>query len=279
MTWAADQLGVTAASAELRVNFLKKVGFLVSDSEQVLAPDFINVWLQDRDPTPLLVRMHLEVRFIGEMLQALDRPMTTAQLRTYANQHYLMGWTTIHQIDHRRGWLQSAGLMGCRDDGCLYRTTAGTAFLDLVVIEPPFDTRPDSPQDGAADAGSLGRIQQDTVEHRPRQATYVSWAARASGVLPMPGGYNGYLDSLRWLAKSVQEASPTRAEIAKRMAERFNLTDTSVETRMSFLQKVGFVRIESGSVVLPDFMKFWLRDGDSTHVIVQLHLSLDPPTR
>ncbi len=254
---AADHLGISAKSAELRVGYLTKVGFLLEDPKGLHLPQVIKTWLLDRDSTPLLVTMHLKIQFVGEMLKALDAPMATADLRDYANQQYLMGWSTNNQIDHRRGWLQSAGLMGRRNDGVLYRTDKGTAFLECVAVEPSF--------------GGLG-VRRATTEAM-RRAAHVSWEDRASGVLPMPGGYAGYMDSLRWLAESLEEAPPTRAEFANRMANRFKLTGTSVETRLSFLQKVGFLRIESGSVVLPDFMKSWLRDGDSTRVIVQLHLS------
>ena len=269
-----ERLGIKAKSAELRIDFLRKVGFLIEDSEQVAVPNLIEAWLLDGDATPLLVRMHTEMQFIGEMLKALDKPMPTMELLTEANQQYLMGWTTKHQIDHRRGWLQSAGLMGWRSDGGLYRTDAGMEFLSLIVVEPPFNESHVHSATGAVGVGSLGPIQHDTAEHQPRQVAHASWKDRASGVLPMPGGYDGYLDSLRWLAKSVQEVSQTRSEIAERMARRFNLTDTSVETRVSFLQKAGFLRIESGSVVLPGFMKSWLRDGDTAHVIMQLHLGV-----
>ena len=267
----ANRFDLTNKSADNRVGFLRRVRLIQVDSGVVVLPEFMKSWLLDGDPTPLMVQLHRRLRFIGEMLEALDDPRRTAELLQWACERYGFIWTTSPQIDLRRGWLQSAGLMR-EEGGLLYRTDAGTAFLDLVVAEPPFDRTSGRLATNAVDAGSLGRIQHDTAEHHPRQATYVSWEDRASGVLPMPGGYDGYLDSLRWLAKSVQEFSPTRAEIAERMAERFNLTDTSVETRVSFLQKVDFLRIESGSVVLPNFMKSWLRDGDSTHVIVQLHL-------
>lgn len=253
---AADHLGISAKSAELRVGYLTKVGFLLEDRKGLHLPQVIKTWLLDRDSTPLLVTMHMKIQFVGEMLKALDAPMATAGLRDYANQQYLMGWSTNNQIDHRRGWLQSAGLMGRRNDGVLYRTHKGTAFLECVAVEPSF--------------GGLG-VRRATTEAM-RRAAHVSWEDRASGVLPMPGGYDGYMDSLRWLAESLEEAPLTRAEFARRMANRFKLTGTSVETRVSFLQKVGFLRIDSGNVVLPDFMKSWLRDGDSTRVIVKLHL-------
>ena len=271
-TRMVDQYTVGNEYAELSIGFLKKVGLLGVQSGVCNLPDVMTLWLRDNDPAPLFVTLHHEVQFIGEMLAVLEVSMTTSELLRCANERYEMGWKSTNQVGNRVAWLRSAGFIALSNRQLLYRTDAGTAFLDLVVVEPPFDDSIVRRVTTAADAGSLDAIQQDMAEHRPRQAAYVAWEDRASGVLPMPGGYDGYLDSLRWLTKSVPAASSTRAEIAERMAERFNLTDTSVETRVSFLQKVGFLRIESGSVALPDFMKSWLRDGDSTHVIVKLHL-------
>ena len=269
-----DQYAVSHEYAELSIGFLRKVGLLGVQSGVCNLSDVMTLWLRDNDPARPIVALHRGVRLIGEMLAVLDVSMTTSELLSCANDRYQMGWRSTGQIGNRVAWLRSAGFIGHSNKRLLYCTEAGTAFLDLVVLEPFFDHPSVRLASTAAAAGSLGRTQQDTAEHRPRQATYVSWEDRASGVLPMPGGYNGYLDSLRWLAESVEEAPPTRAVIAERMAERFYLTDNSAETRVSFLQKAGFLKIESGGVVLPDFMRSWLRDGDSTHVIVQLHLGV-----
>lgn len=267
-----DHYAVSPKYAELSIGFLARAGLLGVQSGVCTLPDVTKAWQRNNDPAPLILTLHDGVQFIGEMLALLDAPMTTSDLLHCANEHYQMGWQSTGQVGFRAAWLRSAGFVGLRDQRFLYRTDAGTAFLDLVVVEPPLGDSNARRATTAADAGPLDAIQQDTTEHQPRQVAYVSWEDRASGVLPMPGGYDGYLDSLRWLARSVQEASATRAQIAERMAKRFDLTDTSVETRVSFLQKVGFLRIESGSVVLPEFMKSWLRHGESTRVIVQLHI-------
>ena len=145
----ADHFGLTESAARYRLSFLKMVGFLSVDSGVWILPELIKRWLLDRDPAPLVLRLHDRVQFIGEMLTGLEKPMTTSDLRRWACDEYLMGWETNTQIDNRRGWLQSAGLMGRNSDGLLCLTDGGSGFLDLVVVEPSLD-RP-SGKHGAAD--------------------------------------------------------------------------------------------------------------------------------
>ena len=132
----ADQFDLTPKSADNRVGFLRRVGLIQVDSGVVILPEFMKSWLRGGDPTSLMVQLHQRLRFVGEMLAALDAPMRTAELLQWACDRYGFNWTTSPQIDLRRGWMQSAGLMR-EERGLLYRTDAGTHFLDLVTVEEP----------------------------------------------------------------------------------------------------------------------------------------------
>lgn len=132
----ANRFGLTLESADNRVGFLRRVGLIQVDSGVVILPEFMKSWLIDGGPTSLMVQLHQRLRLVGEMLAALDAPMRTADLLQWACDRYGFHWTTSPQIDLRRGWLQSAGLMR-EESGLLYRTDAGTRFLDLVAIEEP----------------------------------------------------------------------------------------------------------------------------------------------
>lgn len=160
MVRMAARFGLTNGAAGHRVSFLRKVGFLLTDSGVLVLPGFMKSWLSDRDPTPLIVRLHHEVQFIGEMLKGLEQPMTPADLHRWACERYQVGWETSTQVGNRRGWLQSAALMGCKERKLLYRTDAGSAFLELVVVEPPLDGLQVSPPTPAADAGSADHMQE-----------------------------------------------------------------------------------------------------------------------
>ena len=48
----------------------------------------------------------------------------------------------------------------------------------------------------------------------------VSWEQRTKGVLPMPGGYDGYLNTLRSSAfTDVNDLKPTSSELARRCVD------------------------------------------------------------
>ena len=53
-----------------------------------------------------------------------------------------MGWDTHTQIDNRRGWLQSAGMVVGTDDGRLQTTPAGLALLAELTLYNPATEAP-----------------------------------------------------------------------------------------------------------------------------------------
>ena len=87
----------------------------------------------------------------------------------------------------------------------------------------------------------------------------------------MLGGYDGYFDSLRWTAESTRDAPPSQSELSARMADQFGLTESAARLRLSFLKKVGFLSVDSGVWVLPEFIKRWLLDGDPAPLVARLH--------
>ena len=266
-----ERFNITKKSAITKVSFLGKVDFLRIDSGICTLPDLMQSWLREGDPTPLMVQLHRRVRFIGEMLKALDEPLATARVRQRALEQYEIDWKTNAQIDRRRGWLQSAGLMGRRGDGHLYRTDAGTAFLDFVVVEPPFDRGPVSAASLGGETAQLDRASGQTTERRPSRAAHIPWENRASGVQPMTGGNDRFLESLRRVAENLQEIPPKKTEIISRVAGRLSVSEKSAAAKISFLQKIKFLRFDSGMWILTDLMKSWVLDGDPIPLMVQLH--------
>jgi len=205
----ADRFSLTASAARLRLSFLKKVGFLSVDSGVWVLPESTKRWLLDDDPTPLVARLHHRVQFVGEMLKSLEQPMTTADLRRLAGEQYFMGWETNTQIDNRRGWLQSAGLIRRDSDGLLCLTDDGSGFLDRVVVQPALDRQSHKPGDTDGNKlRGLGAVL-DLGENEPSQ----DLGAAA-------------LDRATQIAREVNSAAtdsknPTRFERALRDAFRY----------------------------------------------------------
>lgn len=205
----ADQFGLTESAARLRLSFLKKVGFLSVDSGVWVLPEFIKRWLLDGDPAPLVARLHHRVQFIGEMLKGLERTMTTADLRRWACEKYLMGWETNTQIDNRRGWLQSAGLIKRDSDGLLCLTDDGLGFLDLVVVQPALDRQSRKPSDiDGSKIRSEGAVL-DLGEGEPSQDRGAGSLDRATQI------------SRRVTSAATDSKNPTQFERALRDAFRY----------------------------------------------------------
>ena len=205
----AGHFDLTESAARYRLSFLKMVGFLTVDSGVWVLPELIKQWLLDRDPTPLVARLHHRVQFIGEMLKGLEEPMTTADLRRWACEQYLMGWETNTQIDNRRGWLQSAGLMERNRDGLLCLTDGGSKFLALVVVEPSLD-RLSGTHD---DVDGSGRRRERAVLHLREDAPSRDLGADLLDRVAQV--------SRRVISAATESKSPTQFERAVRDAFRY----------------------------------------------------------
>lgn len=141
------RFSISPSYASEIVKLLLKLEFIQDHSGSCVLSHVMESWMSSGDDAPLIAQLHTKAQLIGEMLELLADPKTAPHLLQHANEHYGMGWTVGQQIETRRGWLQSAGLMACTHDKRLYRTDAGPAFLGLVEVEPPLDRCPVSPSD------------------------------------------------------------------------------------------------------------------------------------
>ncbi len=96
--------------------------------------------------------LHANVQFIGEMIAALGRPLSTDALLEFANESYSLAWTSRGQIDVRAAWLRSAGLVKKLTDNRYEATEAGLAFLEFIDLHPPIaDSTSDEPRQSSSD--------------------------------------------------------------------------------------------------------------------------------
>ena len=98
-----------------------------------------------------------------------------------------------------------------------------------------------------------------------------AWHQRSKGVLPMPGGYDGYLESLQTICGIVEEERPTPKELVDRLAAVLGVKETAARLRESFLRKVGIIELQDGLCKLSNWTKLWLESGDSRILVALLH--------
>lgn len=98
-----------------------------------------------------------------------------------------------------------------------------------------------------------------------------AWPQRAKGVLQMPGGYNGYLTSLRKVCTLVSDERPTPVELADRLETVLGVRATAARLRESFLRKVGLIDVQGGVCSLGSWTEKWLASGDNRIIVALLH--------
>jgi EVE domain/Restriction endonuclease len=98
-----------------------------------------------------------------------------------------------------------------------------------------------------------------------------AWSQRSKGVLQMPGGYSGYLISLRKVCTLVADERPTPVELASRLEAVLEVKATAARLRESFLRKVGLISVHGGTCSLGPWTEKWLANDDDRIVIALLH--------
>lgn len=132
-----EVLGIRATAARLRDSFLRKVGIVSVQGGLCRLGSWAERWRQTGDNRIIVALLHSRCQLIGKLLAEVREPRSSEELLRVANDRYRMGWDTQTQIDNRRGWLQSAGMIGVTEDGKLQTTSAGAALLaELVLFEP-----------------------------------------------------------------------------------------------------------------------------------------------
>jgi hypothetical protein len=98
-----------------------------------------------------------------------------------------------------------------------------------------------------------------------------AWSQRSKGVLQMPGGYSGYLTSLRKVCALVADERPTPVELAGRLEAVLEVKATGARLRESFLRKVGLISVHGGTCSLGPWTEKWLASGDDRIIVALLH--------
>jgi hypothetical protein len=135
--WISSRFQVSSRRGELVVGFLGRAGLLRPEPSRVQLTPGGQRWLTERDPALLLALVHSRVRYVGEMLAALDTPQSPDALLRHANDAYGMRWTTAGQITRRRQLLGGVGAIELDDEGRIARTAFGDSVLQRLEIASP----------------------------------------------------------------------------------------------------------------------------------------------
>jgi hypothetical protein len=122
---------------------------------------------------------------------------------------------------------------------------------------------------------ALAPLLPDLPVYEPSSASALppawAWEQRRKDVYPLPGGYTGYLDTLRRIVDEAATTQPTKDGLQSWNESTFGVTETSARLSLGFLLRVGILH-ESGGVVSPSLVATrWLEDRDHASLIALLH--------
>lgn len=166
-------------SAHNAVNALRVPGFIRQHGGTWELTPAGRDWLETESYARVIAQLHRAVRFVGEMLAETIEPQTTTELLAIAGERYGLGWTTETQVHRRRGWLQSAGMIGVTDDRRLHITDAGQTLLEALQVTPPAPAPAERPSKVDTYEVALGTAA-GTVSHSAAIAQELSEASIAS---------------------------------------------------------------------------------------------------
>ena len=134
-----QRLDVTEGSARQRAAFLQKAGWVEVREGRCRLAGETKQWLETGSADILIAVLHSRCRFIGEMVAELAEPLSTDEVRSIAAR-YGLELKTTGQIDNRRGWLQSAGLIRVTEERRLVATGRGRALAGRLELHKPSAT-------------------------------------------------------------------------------------------------------------------------------------------
>ena len=97
------------------------------------------------------------------------------------------------------------------------------------------------------------------------------WNERMNGAGPMPGGYTGYLASLRAICERLEQENLSFENLVTWTRERFNISETSTRLRLAFLRNAGLIHQSDGIIAVDERIRHWMQDGGDDIPVAIIH--------
>lgn len=190
LTWAnAAGKQISAVCEDLCKNQLSPCGIVErSGTDQWRVSKEVKDWLANDDPFYLAGYLHANVKFFGELLDAIDQNTTQADLLEIAKTTYALSWTSVDQIRRRTGWLRSLGMLELWGTKVV-RTSSGDRLLSQLQLCSPDEARgmrSEGPSADIEDASllellsSVADIDQEALRKRRPLIGYIPRGAKSS---------------------------------------------------------------------------------------------------
>lgn len=240
----------------------------VVDREHFAVSDEVREWMTTQDPLTLLAVFHRHVRFVGEMLHALDEePKRMRQLSELAAADYHLQWSTLDQVRRRVTWMQALGLMEYKTNELLQLTDLGREGLHTLQLGGP-DTAPES----TAISMEIPTAP-DAISVPVQGLTPTALVSRSPvlGYIPRGNGETSLIEALYLL---VNAASPSisRAELLTFAQDTFKMSESSFGAALTTLTKSGLVEQTGFNIYSPTAPgAAWLETQSPLDLVLILH--------
>lgn len=97
------------------------------------------------------------------------------------------------------------------------------------------------------------------------------WDQRGKSIVTLPGGYAGYIDTLREICEHTVKQQPTSQSLATWLQSNYQLTERSAAGRANFLRKTAVLESTSGLLYLTRQASRWHETEDDGILIGLLH--------
>ena len=97
------------------------------------------------------------------------------------------------------------------------------------------------------------------------------WEQRVNGAAPLPGGYTGYLESLRVICVRVEESNLSFEDLVAYSRGRFEISEVSARHSLAFLRNAGHIRQTDGILSVDERIRHWMQDLNDDIPIAMIH--------
>ncbi|MFI8993026.1 hypothetical protein [Streptomyces sp. NPDC053542] len=250
---------------------LVRAGLLSREGSALLPSAAARTWYHNSDTAILIETLHVNVRFVGEVMEALaSEPRTHEQLLTLAREEYDLPWDTTGPVHNRTAWLAITGMVDLFDRR-LHLTDLGRTVLPRLALGKP-ESRdidmaiPLAPAVGAV-ADLIGSLDENTLRSR---------ADGANLYIPGTSANSGKLDALQTLTEAAIP-SITDADFVRFVQENFPKAQKAATARTAkdTLKALGLIqRISSDTWSATPAAIAWVESGEVLDLARTVHAAI-----
>ncbi|MDX3867656.1 hypothetical protein [Streptomyces europaeiscabiei] len=250
---------------------LVRSGLLSREGSVFMPSAATETWHRNSDPSVLIETLHINVRFVGEIMNALaSDPRTHEQLLYLAREEYDLPWDTTGPVHNRTAWLSVTGMVDLFD-GRLHLTDVGRNVLaGLALGRPEPDvtdvTRRLTPAVGVV-ADLIGSLDESALRAR---------ADGANLYIPGTSANGGSLDALQMLTEAAIP-SIKDTDFVRFVQAHFPKAQTAATARTAreTLKALGLIRRTSSETwsATPGALA-WIEAGEPLDLARTVHASI-----